>query len=209
MKFRHVDKKRLAFVVLAVIVMGFCLSLLNRTGFGTDPCTCMNLGISKTIGWTLGTWQAVFNCLLLIVVIVSAREQIGWGTVANMFLVGYSFDFFSWLIEKLIPAELFCSMAVRVLITIPSLIVFIFAAAAYMTVELGTAPYDAVPFLIAERLGKIPFRAVRICWDVAACAIGFMLGSTLGIVTVVMALTLGPVITWVKEHIMEKYLFRA
>ncbi len=56
MKFWHVDKKRLAFVVLAVIVMGFCLSLLNRTGFGTDPCTCMNLGISKTIGWTLGTW---------------------------------------------------------------------------------------------------------------------------------------------------------
>ena len=209
MKFRNVEKKRLVFVVLAVIMMGFCLSFLNCTGFGTDPCTCMNLGISETIGWTLGTWQATLNCIMLVIVFLFARNQIGWGTIANMFLVGYSFDFFSWLWNILLPANFFEGMAVRVLVTVPALVVFVFAAAAYMAVELGTAPYDAIPFLIAEKGKRIPFRVVRICWDMAACAIGVFLGSTLGVVTVIMALTLGPVITWVKEHIIEKYLFPA
>lgn len=209
MKFRNVEKKRLIFVVLAVIMMGFCLSFLNRTGFGTDPCTCMNLGISGAIGWTLGTWQAVFNCLLLVIVLLLARNQIGWGTIANMFLVGYSFDFFSWLWKLLLPADFFDGMVVRIVITIPALAAFIFAAAAYMAADLGTAPYDAIPFLIAEKEKKVPFRVVRICWDVAVCAIGVSLGSTLGVVTIIMAFTLGPVITWVKEHLVEKYLFPA
>lgn len=207
MKFRNVDRKRLAIVVAAVIIMGFCLSLLNHTNFGTDPCSCMNLGISSRIGLTLGTWQAILNCIMLVVVILFARNQIGWGTIANMFLVGYSFDFFTFLWNRIIPQSTWENMTVRILVTVPVLFVFILVAAIYMAVDLGTAPYDAIPFLIAEKLDKIPFRVVRIIWDVTACVIGVSLGSILGIVTVIMAFTLGPVISWVGENIVKKYMF--
>ena len=89
--------RRLISVILAVIVMGFALSWLVLVNFGTDPCTSMNLAISGRLGMSLGNWQALLNCLLFIIVILWGREYIGFGTLANMFLVGYSIDFFSWV----------------------------------------------------------------------------------------------------------------
>lgn len=206
MKFRNVDKRRLIIVVCAVIMMGFSLSFLDRTDLGTDPCTMFNLGVSDKLGISLGTWQALFNSFLFIFVFAFARNQIGWGTLANMFLVGYSFDFFSWLNDLWIPAGFFDSMLVRVLVMIPSLFVFILAASAYMGASLGTSPYDAIAYILADRIKKVPFRVVRICYDIVVCAAGWALGSTLGVVTVIMAFALGPVITWMTENVIDKYI---
>lgn len=207
MKFLHIEIKRLVLVVIAVIVMGLCLSFLEPCGFGTDPCTCMNLGISRKIGMTLGNWQALLNCILFLVVIVFDRGQLGWGTVANMFLVGYSFDFFTWLNAKWMPEGVFDFMPARILIVIPALFVFVLAASAYMASDLGTSPYDAVPFIIASKCKKIPFRIVRMVWDISVCIIGFLFGSTVGVVTLIMAFVLGPVIAWMKENVIGRLLY--
>ncbi|MGN0165931.1 MAG: YitT family protein [Lachnospiraceae bacterium] len=206
MKFLHVDKKKLVIVVIAVIMMGFANTYLNLCNFGTDPYTCMNLGISEILGWSFGNWQAFLNCAILIVVLIFARNQVGWGTLANMFLVGYSFDFFTWLNSKIIPATVFDSMVVRISVAIPALVLFVFAAAFYMAVQLGTAPYDALSFLIAEKIKKVPFKVIRIIYDLLFALGGLLLGQTVGVVTVIMAFCLGPAISWVRKHIVEKYL---
>lgn len=206
MKFRNVDKRRLIIVVCAVIMMGLALSFLNRTNFGTDPCTMFNLGMSRMLGISLGTWQALFNSFLFIFVFIFARNQIGWGTLANMFLVGYSFDFFTWLNNKWITDGMFDSLAVRILVMIPSLALFIIAASAYMGASLGTSPYDAISYILADKIKKVPFKVVRICYDLVVCAAGWALGSTLGIVTVIMSFALGPVITWMTNNVIDRYL---
>mgnify|MGYP001277168438 CR=1 FL=1 len=205
MKFGLKDKKRLIAVLIAVITMGLSLSFLIRVDFGTDPCSTLNLGVANQLGISFGTWQVIFNALLFVIVIVYDRSQIGWGTLANMLLIGYSVDFFTWLFNKFISADLFNNFMVRIIVLIPTLIIFIIAAAVYMAVELGAAPYDATVFIIASKVKKIPFRFIRMAWDIAAALIGFLLGSTIGIVTVVMAFALGPVISLVKAKI-DKYL---
>lgn len=198
------DKRRVIAVFIAVILMGLSLSFLIRVNFGTDPASTMNLGIARKLGMSFGTLQIVFNGLLLIAVLLFDRKQIGIGTVANMVLIGYSTDLFTWMFDLFIPEDIFTDFIVRVVVLIPSLILFIFAAATYMSVELGSSPYDAVAFIIADKLKKIPFRIVRICYDVVAAVIGYLLGSTIGLVTVVVAFALGPVITFVKGK-LDKY----
>ncbi|MFV0342595.1 MAG: YczE/YyaS/YitT family protein [Anaerocolumna sp.] len=188
-------------VLIAVVTMGFALSLLVRVNMGTDPCTSFNLGVAELLGLSLGNWQVIFNCILLLFVIRFDYTMIGLGTLANMILVGYSLDFFSWIWNLVLSQDAFSSMAVRIVVLFPTLILFIFAAAVYMAVDMGTAPYDALPFIIANAQHKIPFRVVRIIWDVTAATIGYLLGSTVGVITVIMALALGPVITLVQKRI--------
>ena len=89
-----------------------------------------------------------------------------------MFLVGYSLQFFSWLWGIVLPAGVvtdgvFTSMTVRICVLFPSLICFIFAAALYMDVDLGTAPYDAVPYIIWNALKKESF-----FYSISLCAHG-------------------------------------
>ncbi len=209
MKFRNVDKKTLVLVVVGVIFMGFALSFLQLCDFGSDPYTCMNDAISRKIGWTFGNWQALLNCLLLAPILFLAREQIGWGTLANMFLVGYSRDFFSWVnscwMEHFGLENIFDSMAVRIGVMIPALMLFIAAASVYMAAQLGTAPYDAITFLIAKYMPKIPFRIVRIVFDLAVCLLAVVFGAKLQVVTVLMSFLLGPVITWTKVNVIDRF----
>ena len=143
---------------------------------------------------------------LFIFVFIFARNQIGWGTLANMFLVGYSFDFFTWLNNKWIAQDAFDSMAVRILVMIPALFVFIMAASAYMGASLGTSPYDAISYILADKIKKVPFRVIRIIYDLVVCIAGWALGSTLGVVTIIMSLALGPVITWMTDNVIDKYI---
>ena len=206
MQFKNVDKRRLVLVLIAVIVMGFCLSFINKTNFGTDPCTLFNLGLAGKLGLSLGNTQAILNCLLFLVVIKFDRSQLGWGTLANMFLVGYSFDFFTWVNSLWIPDEIYSSMAVRIGITIPMLFIFVVAAAVYMAVQLGTAPYDSMAFIISKRLPNIPFKLVRMAWDITITILGMLLGSSIGVVTIVMAFALGPVISWIRINVIEQWL---
>ena len=185
---------RLTAVILSVIVMGFALSLLVLVDLGTDPCTSMNLAISEKIGMGIGNWQALLNTIIFVFVIL-------FGTLANMFLVRYSLQFFSWVWDKILPAGLFDSMAVRILVLIPALAIFVVSAAVYMDVKLGTAPYDAIAFIIAKWMPKVPFRLIRMAFDFTVIVIAFLFGGKIGIVTILMGFTLGPVIGAVGEKI--------
>ncbi len=167
--------KRLIIVILAVITMGFSLTWLKMIDYGTDPCTLMNLAISSKIGLSFGNWQAIFNTVLLILVIILGASNLKGGAALSFMLL------------------------------IPALIVFVFAAAIYMDVDMGTAPYDAIPFIISTRLPKISFKVIRMSFDFIIVGVGILFGGKLGIVTVLMALTLGPVIAWVGKK-MEKFL---
>lgn len=193
--------RRLVAVLLAVITMGFALSWLVLVDLGTDPCTSMNLAIANLLGMSIGNWQALFNSILFLVVIAFGREYIGFGMLANMFLVGYSLDFFSWLWARVLPAGFFDSMAVRIIVLFPALGIFVVAAAVYMDVELGTAPYDAMPLMFCKLQKKIPFRIVRMAYDFIIILVAVFFGAKIGIVTILMAFTLGPVIALVGEKL--------
>jgi len=195
--------RRTVAVIVAVIMMGFSVSLLININMGTDPCSSMNLGVSKQLGLSLGNWLVLFNLVLFIIVIRYDYTKIGIGTLANMILIGYSVDFFTWIWNKTLPMNMFHLLSVRIAFLIPTLLIFIIAAAIYMAVDMGTAPYDAIPFIISSKQNKVPFRIIRICWDTLAAVIGYTLGSTIGIVTVVMAFALGPVITIVQKKILH------
>jgi len=195
----------LILVIAAVILMGFALSWLLLVDLGTDPCTLLNQTISTRLGISIGNWQALFNTVLLIFVIIFGGRNLGFGTLANMFLVGYSIDFFSWIWAKVLPADLFTSMGVRIAVLIPALVLFILAASFYMDVDMGTAPYDAVSFIISTHLPNVSFRVIRIVYDFVVTAIAVLLGGKLGIVTVLMIITLGPVIEWL-GNIMKQHL---
>lgn len=217
MKFLHVDKKRLVFVVISVIMMGFCLSWLNKCCFGADSFTTANNALSNKFGIDFGTYQLIVNIAMLVVVILIDRSQIGWGTVANMALVGYSCNFFSWLEAKILPDSMisfdkalgyyvFDDFTVRMIVVWPVMILFIIAASCYMSADLGSSPYDALPFVIAGRFPDKYFKIIRILYDVAFAALGFAFGAKVGLVTVVIAIALGPVVSWMRKSFIDRLL---
>ena len=144
--------KRFTVMLLGVVFMGIFLSFLIEVSLGTDPCTFMNLTISRRLGILFGTWQVILNAILFVFVILYDRHQIGPGPLANMVLIGYISDFCRWIWGKIIPDFLFDSWPYRGVIFIIALLGFVVAASLYMNADMGVAPYDAVPIILSNRV---------------------------------------------------------
>lgn len=192
--------RRLAVLTVSIIAIGICVAVFKAVGFGTDPCSTFTLGVSARTGVSFGTCQLVFNLLMFLPVIRFDLSRIGVGTVANMAGVGYVADFCMQLIGQHTPPEGF-SMTARVLMFAVSMAAFLIFAAFYMVVDLGVAPYDAIPQLIAAHTNRVSARAVRMLWDITILSLGFLLGSTVGLTTLITGFCLGPAIAFVSDRV--------
>lgn len=209
-------QKRILLMLIGVFFMGVGIQLLNHTNLGPDPFSAMNYGFSEIISLSFGTTQLLFNVVLFILVFFLDRRKFGWGTLGNMVVVGYSADFTGWLINEfsLLPTTEAMTPAMKVGVMIPTLIVFVFAAALYMNCGLGTSPYDALPVLLHQGIEKatkkqIPYKFVRMLYDGTAAVVALLVGGTVGVVTVLMVFTLGPCVDLVSGLVKKSGVFEA
>lgn len=224
-------KKQLPPMLIGVFMMGFSLSWLGMVDWGTDTFTNMNIAIANKVGLTLGTWQLILNIVLLIMVVILGADNFGFGTIANMVLCGYLYDFFSWVWKQVLPkcvpegflvittadngkqSAVISSdyLVAKIIIMVAALAIFVFFAAMYMDSGLGVSPCDAIPFIIytniKKKIDKTPLKLVRIVYDVILILIAWAFGSKWYIVTILMAFTLGPVIEFVGKRINKWFKF--
>lgn len=192
--------RRLLALAASLTVMGVCIAIFKTVGWGADPCSTFTLGVSDRTGVSFGTCQLVFNLLLFLPVIRFDLSRIGIGTIGNMLGVGYIADLAMYLLGRWMPAD---GLAVwsKALLFILSMAAFLVAASFYMVVDLGVAPYDALPQLIARGLKGPRYRAVRMAWDISFLILGFLLGSAIGLTTLITGFCLGPAIVFVSDHV--------
>lgn len=194
-------KNRLIVMILGVITQGLGLSLLLQIDLGTDPCSCLTLGVIRFLPVSFGTAQLLCHLITFTLVLLLDRSKIGFGTIGNMVFLGYISDFFTWIWNKVIPEGFFQQGYWNWIFLLPALLIFVCGAAAYMTADLGMSPYDGLPFILSVHLPKVPFKLVRIIWDSSFMVAGFLLGGAVGIVTVLVAFFLGPVISWFQKKL--------
>lgn len=192
--------KRVLLTLISVLFMGITLSVLKLLDLGMDSFTYMNVNIANKAGWALGNWQLCLNVVMFIPVILWGRKHLGIGTIFNMVLIGYTVDFCTWIWELINLESFLDGLVVRYIVMLPVLVVFIFAAAIYMSTDMGTAPFDALPMMISEKIPKVSFKVVRFIWDLTAVAIGFVLSGKVPIVTILLVIFLGNTIAFVRKN---------
>ena len=196
--------KRLAFMLPAVILMGVFVSILVEIGWGTDPASFMNLNVADALGWGLGNTEVLLYGIMLIFTFIFGAEMIGFGTLANMILIGYVIDLCRWLWKNIGFAQFLAegNFAARVIIFAFTLFLFVVVASIYINAQMGVAPYDAIPNILSGWIAKVPFAVIRILFDLAAVGVGVIAGklnpngiqgSIVG--SILMSLLLGPVIS--------------
>ena len=198
--------KRLAFMLPAVILMGVFVSILVEIGWGTDPASFMNLNVASVLGLGLGNTQVIVYGIMFIFTFIFGAQMIGFGTLANMLLIGYVVDLCRWIWSNIGFSQVLSegNFALRIVIFAFTLIFFSIVAAIYMNAQMGVAPYDAMPAIISGWLPKVPYYVIRIPFDLTAAGIGILVGkfSSAGVQgsfvgSVAMSLLLGPVVTLV------------
>ncbi|MBR5320634.1 MAG: hypothetical protein IKU41_02210, partial [Clostridia bacterium] len=79
------------------------------------------------------------------------------------------------------------------------------SASLYFNCNLGVSPYDALGFVLEEKV-KLKYKWCRVITDLVCTGIAFALSGPIGVGTVVTAFFMGPVISFCDSTISKKVL---
>lgn len=174
---------RLVQLYCGLVLYGVSASLLVLADLGLDPWDVFHQGLSRTFGLAIGTWAIIVGAVVLLLWI-PLRQRPGIGTVSNVILVGLTMNVVLGHVHA--PH----AMAARIACLLLGVFLNGVATGAYIGAGLGPGPRDGLMTGIAARGHSI--RVVRTGLEVTVLVTGWLLGGTVGVGTVVYALSIGP-----------------
>jgi len=178
--------RRLVQLYAGLVLFGVSMALLVRAQLGVIPWDVLHQGLSRQLGVSMGS-VVIAVSLLLLLAWIPLRERPGIGTISNALVIGLTLDA---ALEVLPPVD---AVPLRVLLVLTGVFLNAVATASYIGVHLGPGPRDGLMTGLVRRTGR-SVRLVRTSIEAAVVLVGWLLGGTVGVGTVVYALAIGPLV---------------
>ena len=172
-------------LLIGLVLFGLALAVLLHGGLGLDPWTVFSFGVSRHVALSLGA-VTVISSVVVLLLWIPLRQRPGVGTVANALIVGPVLD----LGVAVLPTP--DSLVVRVLFLVLAVLMVAVGTGFYVGVGWGPGPRDGLMTGLV-RLG-LPLYLARTLIEGTVLVIGWLLGGTVGVATVVYALAVGPLV---------------
>jgi uncharacterized membrane protein YczE len=165
---------------------GFSMAMMVRAGLGLDPWDVFHQGLARHTGMTIGVASAVVGVVVLLAWI-PLRNRPGIGTIANVIVIAITVDVGMLLMEQ--PT----SMPLRIAMMVGAVVLNAFSTVLYVGAGLGPGPRDGLMTGLVVRTG-LSVRLVRTSIEATVLTLGWLLGGTVGIGTVLYAFGIGPLV---------------
>jgi uncharacterized membrane protein YczE len=165
---------------------GFSMALMVRAGLGLDPWDVLHQGLTVHTGMTIGIASAVVG-LAVLLAWIPLRNKPGIGTIANVLVIAVTVD--AGLLVLPTPT----SLPVRIAMMVGAVVLNAFATVLYVGAGLGPGPRDGLMTGLVVRTGR-SVRLVRTSIEATVLIVGWLLGGTVGVGTVVYAFGIGPLV---------------
>ncbi|HEY6738581.1 MAG TPA: hypothetical protein VI076_06990 [Actinopolymorphaceae bacterium] len=176
--------RRFTQLFLGLMAYGVSLALVIESGLGVAPWDVLHQGLADRTPLSIGTIVIIVSFVVLLAWI-PLRQWPGIGTVSNAIVIGLAADLGLWLLST--PT----SWWVRTGFLVLGVVINSAATAAYIGARFGPGPRDGLMTGLVLRTGG-SVRLIRTAIEVAVVALGWSLGGTVGLGTVVYALGTGP-----------------
>jgi uncharacterized membrane protein YczE len=180
-----VVRSRFPRLLLGLFLFGAGSALQVQANLGLSPWEVLHQGIATRTPLSIGIASIAVSVLVL-VLWIPLRQAFGIGTLTNAVLVGLFID----LVIFTVPAP--DSLALRWLFLIGGIVCVAVGSGFYIGVHLGPGPRDGLMTGIARQGPSL--RIARTGIEGSALVIGWLLGGTIGVGTVLFSLTIGPLV---------------
>ena len=187
------------FLFIGLSIFGFGHAILFGSNFGVSPWMVLaqGLAIQFEIGIGLSIIVVSFGVLLFW---IPLKEKPGIGTFINFFVVAA-------VIEMTLPYIPYqTDIFLKLLQVFLGILVIGIGGSIYLIANLGPGPRDGLMTGLSRKTG-IPMAYVRNVLEVSVVIIGWSLGGTAGVGTLIFAIMIGPVIVaymYLMKTIFEK-----
>jgi uncharacterized membrane protein YczE len=177
--------RRLRRLLTGLVTMGAGIGLMAGADLGLGPWDVLHQGLAERTGLTLGLLNILVGAAVL-ALWIPLRLRPGIGTVLNVVIIGLVVDATLALLPELE------ALPVQVAAMVGGVLLMGVGSGLYIGAGLGPGPRDGLMTGLAARGHTV--RSVRTALEVTVLALGWLLGGTVGIGTVVQALAIGPLV---------------
>ncbi len=177
--------RRLVQLVVGLAVFGFGSGLMVQSDLGNPPWDVFHEGFSLASPFSIGV-AAIITSFVVLLLWIPLRERPGLGTLANAVLIGVFIDLTVLTVDT--PSRLLSQIALMIV----GVVLVGIGSGLYIGVRLGPGPRDGLMTGLAKR--GFSLRLARTGVEAVAMLVGWMLGGTVGVGTLVFALGIGPLV---------------
>jgi uncharacterized membrane protein YczE len=185
-------------LLLGLIGYGFSMAMMVRAGLGLDPWDVFHQGLALRTPMTIGIASAVVGVAVLLAWI-PLRNRPGIGTVANVIVIAVTVD----ASLALMPTP--SALPVRIAMMVGAVVLNAMSTVLYIGAGLGPGPRDGLMTGLVVRTGR-SVRLVRTSIEATVLTVGWLLGGTVGVGTVVYAFGIGPLVQFFVRITPERLL---
>jgi uncharacterized membrane protein YczE len=179
---------RLPVLLLGLVVFGVGIAMMVNADMGLGPWEAFHQGIARQTGLAIGTVSILLG-IPIIALWWPLGERPGIGTVCNVLLIGTSTN----VGIALLPVPPVDAVAVRFAMMLGGVVVIAIGSGLYLSTDLGPGPRDGLMTGLHHRFGW-SIRRARTAVEVTVLVLGWALGGTVGLGTLVFAFGIGPLV---------------
>jgi len=172
------------FLCFGLTLFGLGEGLLIVSFTGASPWSVLAQGISLNVNLSIGTITLLISIAVLILWIPLGQKP-GMGTIFNAVIIAIMID----LCIKYVPTP--SNYIYQLLLAVISVIMVGIGGGIYLVSNLGAGPRDGL-MIGLQKLTNFPIAVVRATLEISVVSIGWYLGGTVGIGTLLFAFGIGP-----------------
>ena len=172
------------FLCFGLMLFGLGEGLLIVSFTGASPWSVLAQGISLNINLSIGTITLLISIAVLILWIPLGQKP-GMGTILNALIIALMID----LCIKFVPTP--SNYINQLILAVISVITVGIGGGIYLVSNLGAGPRDGL-MIGLQKVTNFPIAAVRATLEITVVSIGWYLGGTVGIGTLLFAFGIGP-----------------
>jgi uncharacterized membrane protein YczE len=172
------------FLCFGLSLFGLGEGLLIVSFTGASPWSVLAQGISLNINLSIGTITLLISVAVLILWIPLGQKP-GMGTIFNALIIAIMID----LCIKYVPTP--SNYIHQLLLAVISVIMVGIGGGIYLVSNLGAGPRDGL-MIGLQKVTNFPIAVVRATLEISVVSIGWYLGGTVGVGTLLFAFGIGP-----------------
>lgn len=194
--------ERYLVAILGMTLINIGIVFVAKARIGSDCVTLLLQAFNNNFGFTLGTWNAIFGAVFVVIALICDKKKIGFATIYYVIAGKFIID---GLMNVLPDPNSYLVDAIYCLLAI---IVISFGSALSISARLGLSYYDAFCYAVTDRF-NIKYIYFRYVVEGIFIIISFFLHTYPGIGTIIYFIALGPCVTFILNRIktpIRKYL---
>ncbi|MFB1082765.1 YitT family protein [Jeotgalibacillus sp. JSM ZJ347] len=178
------------FYLLGLLLLSFGISTMIVADLGVGPWDALYVGLSETIGFTVGTWVFILGIILILLNGYLMKKMPDFLAIITIFLIGVFMDF--WLLVAFAGLDSL-SMPVRSMMLVAGVLIIALGITFYLQANFARNPIDSLMMAIKMRTGK-SLAFSKTIMEVSVLVIAFLFGGPIGLGTVIVAFGIGTLI---------------